>query len=98
RHRSGGPARAKGDDGVGEALTAGGMMLELQLETLRRVLGGRQELGIGVLRQQDHPPIVPEVDVAKLRMAVEPQSRPDEGVEVTGEEVGEEERARLGVV
>ena len=56
------------------------------------------ELGIVGLAQQHDAPVVGEVDVAQLRMAIEAEALPDERLEVAGQEVGEEERPRLVVV
>ena len=54
--------------------------------------------GVVALRQQHEPAVVAEVHRQQRRVAVEPETLPDQRVEVLGQEVGEVERARLGVV
>ena len=54
--------------------------------------------GIVRLRQQHDPPVVAEVHVAQLGVAIEAEALPHQRVEVPGQEVGEEEGAGLFVV
>ena len=73
-------------------------MLELEPEHLGRPAARFGDCRVVGLRQQHDAPVVAEVCVAQLGMAVEPERAPHQRVEVLGEEVGEVERARLRLV
>ena len=62
------------------------------------VRGGQLRVGRRELRQVQQPRVVAEVVVEKVRPAVQPQSPPDQAVELPQEEVGQVERRRLRVV
>src|ERR1700687_6180504 len=56
------------------------------------------DVGIGSLREQHDAAVPPEVRVAQLRMPVEPESAPNQCIEMLREEVGEIEGAELFIV
>src|SRR5438105_861861 len=83
------------EHGSAQSVATGGVVDEGEVETHRGVAGTRDQLRTRVLREQHHASVVGEVRVPKLGMTVETEPTPDEGVEVLGEEVGEEEGPEL---
>ena len=73
-------------------------VLERKAELLGSTSSGPGDGVIAGLRQQHDASVVPEVVVAQLRMTIEAEPLPHQCVEVLREEVGEVERARLGIV
>ena len=73
-------------------------VLELEAEHLGRPAPCRFDCRVVGLRQQHHAPVVAEVGVAQLGMAVESERAPHQRIEVLGEEVGEVEGAGLRLV
>ena len=70
-------------------------VLEFQTESFGRGATHRLDFRAVGLRDQHDTPVVAEVHVAQLRMAIEAEPLPQECLEVLGEEVGEEEGAEL---
>ena len=69
--------------------------MERQPEPSRGGLSGGAKLGCWLLCEPDDTPVVTEVGIPKLRVAVEPERADDASLEGAHEEVGEEVRARL---
>ena len=90
-------SRDAGADGTGERPETHVVVIELEPEHRGGTTRAGDHLGVVGLREQDQPPVVPEVLVAQLGMAVEAEPGDDERVEVLGEVVGQVEGPRLGV-
>ena len=73
-------------------------VLEAQAEAIGGQLTGGHHVVAGRLREQHDAGVVAEVRRQQLGVTVEAEPLPHQGVEVAGQEVGQEERAGLGVV
>jgi len=70
----------------------------LRVPRSRIASGHREEVRVVGLGEVDDAPVIAEVLLLELRVAVDPEPADDERVEVPREEIGEVEGRRLGVV
>src|SRR4029079_3211037 len=82
-------------DGRGEIAETGHAALEREPQAGRGGLGPLREIRVVRLGEVDEPAGVAEVIGQQLRVAVGPESRPDDRVELAGQEVGQVERPDL---
>src|SRR6476469_7069614 len=91
----GGQTRRDRPDRGGELAEAGPAHLEREPEPACGASGRRDQRRVLGLREVDEPAVIAEIRRKELRVPIQAEALDHQALEITGQEVGEEERGRL---